>query len=293
MVNFAKALRDSVSSFLSKTARIWPDKFYITAQYLLRMRRLINWKNPRTFNEKQNWLKIYNRNPYYTKLADKYEVKSIVSSIIGEKYVVPCLGVWDSIDDVDFSKLPDEFVIKATHDSSGATVCRKPYNIQGIITKYKKIQKRNYFYQWREWPYRDITPRIIADTFLSDGTGTELRDYKFWCFNGTPTYMYCTIKGKDVYENFYDMSFNPIMIDHGIRRHPQEFLKPSKFDEMKELASKLSKNIPFVRIDFFQVGERVYFGEFTFYDWAGMNQFRNGWDEELGKLISLESFNND
>lgn len=283
-----KVIRDNVSHFLSATARIWPDKLYITLQYFLRMRKVINWKEPQTFNDKLNWLKIYDRNPYYTKLADKYEVKSIVSEIIGNQYVVPCYGVWDNIDDVDFSKLPNKFVIKATHDSSGATICEKGKFIEKEIKeKYKKIQKRNYFYQWREWPYKNIRPRIIADTFLSDGTGKELRDYKFWCFNGVPTYMYCTIKGKDVYENFYDMDFKPVMIDHGIKRNPQEFTKPSQFELMKELATKLSTGIPFVRIDFFQVGSNVFFGEFTFYDWAGMNSFRNGWDEKLGRLLSI------
>ena len=146
----------------------------------------------------------------------------------------------------------------------------------------------NYFYHRREWPYKNIKPRIIIDRYLDDHTGQELRDYKWWCFNGVPQYMYLTIKGKNIYENFYDMDFKPVAIDHGYPRHQPEFEKPSQFDLMKTLAAKLSKGIPFVRIDFFQVEGEVYFGEFTFYDWGGIHPFRNpNMDRMLGDLIVL------
>ena len=270
--------------------RIWPDKLYISTIYRLRFKRKLNWENPTSFCEKLNWLKIYDRRDTYASLADKYKVKSIVSQIIGGEYVVENYGVYDRWEDIDFSQLPDQFVIKATHDSGGAFVCRDKSSFDFESTKriISKNLTLNYFYHLREWPYKNIKPRIIIDRFLDDHTGKELRDYKWWCFNGKPTYMYCTIKGKNIFENFYDMDFQPVEIDHGFPRHQPEFEKPSQFELMKELAEKLSQGIPFVRVDFFQVEEKVYFGEFTFYDWGGLHPFRNyQTDLKLGELIEL------
>ena len=155
------------------------------------------------------------------------------------------------------------------------------------MQKIEKNCKRNYFYLKREWVYKDIKPRIIIDKYLDDHTGNELRDYKFLCFNGQPIYMYCTIKGKNIFENYYDMNFTPVGVNHGFPRHLPEFEKPEGFELMKVLASKLSQGIPFVRVDFFEVEGKVYFGEFTFYDWAGLRPFEGDWDKELGKLIVL------
>lgn len=148
----------------------------------------------------------------------------------------------------------------------------------------------NYYYSFREWPYKNVKPRIIADQLLEDGTGAVLRDYKFWCFNGKPTYMYLTVKNDDIYENFYDMDFKPVDINHRFKRAVPEFEKPECFEEMKMLAAKLSKDIPFVRVDFFQVKGKVYFGEFTFYDWGAMRRFATKeQDIELGKFIDISN----
>ncbi|MBR1461771.1 MAG: hypothetical protein IJ604_00100 [Prevotella sp.] len=198
-------------------------------------------------------------------------------------------AVADSWDEIDWASLPDQFVIKCTHDSGGAFVCRdkKSFDFEGT----RKIIERNlntYNYNIaREWPYKDVPHRIIVDRLLDDHTGNELRDYKFWCFNGKPTYMYCTVKAKQIYENFYDMDFQPVMIDHGFPRHQPEFERPECFDEMKQLAEKLSAGIPFVRVDFFQVEGKVYFGEFTFFDWGAHRPFKGDWDWKLGELIKL------
>ena len=204
-----------------KISRILPDKLYLKIQYFRRFRKRLNLKNPQTFNEKLNWEKLYDHNPIYTLMADKYEVKKYVAGLIGEKYVVPCFGVWNHFDEIDFEKLPNQFVLKATHDSSGATICRDKatFNFSECRKKFNTIMKRNWYYSSREWAYKDIQPRIIADLFLDDGTGKELKDYKFWCFSGIPKVIYCTNKGKNIYENFYDMEFNPLDIDHGFKRN--------------------------------------------------------------------------
>ena len=274
---------------LVTTCRYWPDKLYLSLYYRLTFHRQLHWRNPQTFNEKLSWLKIYNRRPEYTQMADKYAVKQHVANLVGGGYIVDNLLVTDSWDEIDFSVLPERFVIKCTHDSGGAFVCRdkNTFDFEGTRQIIERNFKRNYFFPCREWPYKNIQPRIIIDRYLDDHTGNELRDYKWWCFNGVPTYMYCTIKGKDVYENFYDMDFKPVAIDHGFPRHQPEFERPANFELMKELATKLSQGIPFVRVDFFDVEGKVYFGEFTFYDWAGLRPFGGDWDKKLGALIKL------
>ncbi len=250
----------------------------------------LNLDNPKTFNEKLNWMKIYYRNPLFPLLADKYLAKEYVAEKIGEQYLVPNFGVWDSVDDINFESLPKQFVLKATGDSSGIVICKdkSKLDIDAIKSKLSHCQNTNYYYFLREWVYKDIKSRIIADKFLDDNSGTELLDYKFWCFNGIPKVMYCTNKGKQIYENYYDMNFDPIDINHGFQRKSPEFDKPAAFEEMKSLAAKLSEGIPFVRIDFFYVQGKVYFGEFTFYDWGGMRPFADKkWDDILGSWIKL------
>lgn len=267
-----------------------PDKLWIQFVASIRFGKKLNLDTPQTFNEKMNWLKLHDRNPLYTIMADKYEVKEYVKSIIGVDFVVPCYGVWDSFDEIDFSKLPNQFVLKCTHDSSGAIVChaKDTFDMAKARKHFNRYLKKNSFWHLREWVYKDIPPRIVADQFLDDGSGHELRDYKFWCFNGEPKIMYCTNKAADIYENFYDMDFQPLDVNHGFRRQVPEFEKPHEFELMQTLAQKLSKDIPFVRIDFFDVNGHVYFGEFTFYDWGGMQPFADAqWDECIGSWIQL------
>ena len=273
-------------------AGLVPDRLYIKMIAKGKLGYSINLNNPQTFNEKLNWLKLYNRNPLYTKLADKLAVKEIVASKVGEQHVVKNLGSWNKFDEINFDKLPNQFVLKCTHDSSGAVICKDKSQFDKEAAREKIISalKLNYFYACREWPYKNIPHRIIADELLDDHSGKELNDYKFWCFDGKPTYMYCTIKTeKDgIYENFYDMDFKPALINHGWPRRMPEFNKPAAFEEMKDLAAKLSKGIPFVRIDFFYVGGKVFFGEYTFFDWAGLQPFESyNQDLELGKYIVL------
>lgn len=269
---------------------IFSDKLYLKWIFKIRVGYIPNFKTPRTFNEKLNWLKINYHNPIMPKLADKYAVKAIVAKRLGAQYVVPNFGVWDNFNDIDFAQLPDKFVLKTTNDSMGVIICRdkKTFDRDKARKVIEAGQKSNYFYAKREWGYKNVQRKIIADQLLDDGTGKQLRDYKFWCFNGKPTYMYCTIKGDNIYENFYDMEFNEVDINHGFPRHKPEFAKPDAFDEMKKLAAIMSEGLPFSRIDFFYVDGKVFFGEVTFYDWAGLRAFASyDMDLKLGNQIVL------
>ena len=266
-----------------------PDERYLSLFYLINFGKKPNLETPQSFNEKMNWLKLRDRRDVYTTMADKYAAKTYVAERIGPEYVVKNYGVYDRWEDIDFDSLPNKFVIKGTHDSGGAFICKdkNTFDFKEAEQRIKHNLRINYFFPLREWPYKNIKPRIIVDQLLDDHSGSELRDYKFWCFNGKPTFMYVTNKGKVIKENFYDMDFKPISIDHGFERTIPEYEKPTNFDKMKELAAQLSAGIPFVRVDFFNVDGKIYFGEFTFYDWGGMRPFRNDWDEKIGQFIEL------
>ena len=246
--------------------------------------------NPQTFNQKLQWLKLYAHKPVYAIMADKYAVKKYVADIVGEEYVVPCLGVWERAEDIDVDTLPNQFVLKCTHNSGvGRCICKDKSKIDLIKVRRNiaKGLKEDYYRPGRDKQYRDIPKKIIADQYLDDGTGTELRDYKWWCFNGEPKFMYYTNKGEHVYENFFDMDYKPVSIDHGFERLLPEMEKPAEFELMRDMAAKLSKGIPFVRVDFFDVNHHIYFGEFTFFDWGGLRPFGGDWDRILGDLITL------
>lgn len=283
-------LKKQIIRFLRLTCKMWPDKLYVKLYSYLCSGCWINLNNPKSFNEKLCWMKLNYRDPNLWKFADKFEAKKIVEERIGKDYVIPAYGVYSSFDEIDFDKLPNQFILKCTHDSGSYAICKekRSFDKQTARKILERGLKRNYFYNSREWPYKNIPPRIVADTLLDDHSGHELRDYKWWCFNGEPKVMYCTNKAKDIFENFYDMDFKPLPISHGFRRNNPEFDKPSEFEKMKELAGKLSKGLPFVRIDFFDVNGIIYFGEFTFYDWGGNARIEpEEWNERLGSWITL------
>lgn len=270
---------------------LFSDEMYLKILYRILIGHKLCLDNPKGFNEKLCWLKLHNRKPEYSTMVDKYAVKEYVASKIGKEYVIPCIAVWNSASDIDFEILPGQFVMKSTHSGSAYCVCKDKSKIdkEAIRKMFKKDLTRNLFYLTGEWPYKNVTPRVLAEKFMDDKTGEQLRDYKFFCFNGVPTFMYCSIKGVGVYENFYDMDFNPVLwIDHGFPRHIPEFEKPSTFEEMKRIAAVLSADIPFVRVDLYNVDNAVYFGELTFFDWGGMKAFANfDIDLKLGEYIKL------
>ena len=296
-----KALKNPlhiVSAYMTHHADWFPDdEKYIKCKYFCMIHRCPDLKNPKTFNEKLNWLKLHDRNPLYTKLADKYEVKQFVADAIGSEYVVTCYGTWDSFEDIDWDKLPDKFVLKTTHASMGAIICSDKNTFDKVAAEKIITNSLNnhYFLADREWPYKDIKPRVIADQLLeggAHGVGNAgiLSDYKFWCFNGEPKVMYMTVKSSQVFENFYDMDFKPVSINHGFPRNVPEFCKPKNFEKMVELAGKLAKisQTVHVRVDFFNVDGKIYFGEFTLYDWSGFRPFKpERLDEEIGSWIIL------
>ncbi len=255
------------------------DEAFIRMKYHAAMDKKLNLKNPRTFNEKLQWLKLYDRNPLYTQLVDKQGVKGYVADKIGEQYVIPTLGVWDSFDDIDFEMLPNQFVLKCTHDSGGVVIVTNKANFDHISAK--KIEEAlaaDFYKTGREWPYKNVPHRIIAEQYMIDDSLGELKDYKFFCFNGVPKYLFIASdrnKGKqEVKFDYFDIDFNRLPLRQAA--HPNSTYhieRPRKYDEMVKLAAKLSKGIPQVRIDLYEVNGQVYFGEYTFFHHGGMVPF--------------------
>lgn len=270
------------------------ESIYLKILYKYKMRKKLNLINPTTYNEKLQWLKLNDRNPYYSKLVDKFEVKKIVAELIGEEYIVPNLGVWCKFDAIDFNLLPDQFVLKTTHDSGGVVICRNKENfdIKEAKTKLQHHLKRNYYLNLREWPYKNVTPRIIAEDYLINVKNQDLKDYKFFCFDGVAKAMFIASERSNPLEetkfDFYDMEFNHLDFTNG---HPNAEIsqdKPQNFEVMKKLAEKLSESLPHARIDFFEVNGKVYFGEITFFHWSGLVPFKpEKWDAIFGEWLKL------
>ncbi len=285
-------------SFLQKTRlkNILSDKLYLQIKYKKDYGRSINWKSPSRFDEKLQWLKLYYRNPLMCKLVDKYEVKSYVANIIGEEYIIPTLNVYNSFNDIDFSLLPDKFVLKCTHDSGGLIICRDKdqLNIKDAKIKIENSLKKNFYYLMREWPYKYVRPRIIAEKFICENGKLDLTDYKFYCFNGKPKYCQLinnrsSIETIDFYdENWIHQDF--VGLNPKCKNSPnyKNIPKPINYELMIELAKKLSKEFPFVRVDFYNLSGKIYFGELTFFPAGGFGYFTpEEWNYKLGKLIVL------
>lgn len=271
------------------------DKMYLKLFFRGQMGKKLDIKHPVTFNEKMQWLKLYDRKPLYTQLVDKYEVKKYVANKIGEEFVISTYGIYSSFDDIDFTALPDKFVIKCTHDSGGLVICddKKKINIKQTKKKINSSFSRNYYYLGREWPYLNIKPRIIIEEYIDCQTDSGLFDYKFYCFNGIPKLcLVCANRYKSggLVKCFYDMSWNKMNIAR--TKEPVynvEIEKPSNFDEMVVIAKKLSKNFIFLRVDLYNVKGRILFGELTFYPSSGFEGFNpNVWDKKLGSWIELD-----
>ena len=267
------------------------DKTYIKTLYRLRMGRKLNLENPSTFNEKLQWLKLYDRKPVYTTMVDKYAVKQYIADLVGEEYVIPTLGVWDSFDEIDFDALPNQFVLKCTHDSGGLVICRDKAKLDKDAAKQtlEASLKRNYYWQAREWPYKDVKPRIIAEKYLEDSEDDALTDFKFFCFDGVPKVMYISKdKGKDPRTDFFDMDFNHLPIKARDPNADAPPKKPKGFDEMQRISAFLSQNIPHLRVDFFEVNSKVYLGELTFFHMSGLTEISPPeWNLKMGSWIQL------
>lgn len=255
--------------------------------------------NPKTFNEKLQWLKLYNHNDVYTTMVDKYAVKEYVADKIGKKYIIPTLGVWNHFDEIDFNKLPKRFVLKCTHDCGSVILVKDKYFLDKAATKNKleSALRHNYYYSCYEWPYKNVPPKIIAETFMIDVNNTktlddDLTDYKFMCFHGEVKCIFTCTQRRSVdglHVTFFDRDWNQLPFE---RHYPAAELgtipKPKNLELMKALAERLSEHIPFVRVDFYEINGMVYFGELTFFPGAGFEEFSPvKYDYLLGSWIKL------
>lgn len=281
-----------MKELIKKLLKLLPDYIFLKTKYRYKFNKKLDLNNPQTFNEKLQWLKLYDRNPEYTKMVDKYEAKKYVANIIGEEYIIPTLGVYDKFEDINFATLPNQFVIKCTHDSGGLIICKDKtkLNIKEARKKINKSLKRNYFYTGREWPYKNVKPRIIAEQYMVDESGTELKDYKIFNFNGIPQFIqvdFNRFKGhqRKLYStDWKELDFNLV---YSINKNVK-ISKPEKLKEILKLAKKLSINHSFIRTDFYVINDKIYFGELTFFPEAGFGKFiPEEWDEKLGNILEL------
>lgn len=271
----------------------YSDRVFLEKIFPLRVGYKLNLDNPRTYNEKLQWQKLYDRRPEYTQMVDKVEAKKIVASIIGEEHIVPTLAIYNKAEEIDFDALPEQFVLKCTHDSGGIVVCRDKLKLdrEKVIKKLSAGLKRNYFFQNREWPYKNVKPRIIAEKYMEDNSG-ELNDYKWFCFDGEAKALFIATdrfnKDEETKFDFYDADFNHLPFTNGHPNSKRPIEKPAGFETMKQLAKKLSKGIPQVRVDFYDVNGHVFFGEMTFFHWSGFVPFEPiEWDYKFGDYIKL------
>lgn len=267
------------------------DERYLRMLYRARIGRPLDLENPRTFNEKLQWLKLHDRNPLYTTLVDKAEVKPWVAERIGWEHVVPTLGVWDSFDEVDFDALPERFVLKCTHDSGGLAICRDraTFDMRAAKRKIERSLSRNFYWSGREWPYKDVRPRVLAEEYLDAG-GPDITDYKFLCFGGRARCAFtCTGRaGGDLRVDFFDLEWNRLPFT---RHYPNADVPPeapARLGEMVALSERLAGGVPFVRVDFYEVAGSLWFGELTLYPGSGMEEFDpEAWDAVLGSWLEL------
>lgn len=279
---------------LNRLVYVLPDKWYLFFRFKNRVGYWPHLNHPRTFNEKLQWLKLNDRHAEYTQMVDKIDAKKYVASIIGDKYIIPTLGVWNSVDEIEWDKLPNQFVIKVSSDSGGIVVCKdkQTLDIEKAKEKLTNGWGKNYYVHNKEYPYRDLTPRIIAEEYKEDESGYELRDYKIFCFNGEPKILFVASDrqkaGEDTKFDFFDLNWNHLPFTNGHPNSKEFIAKPKNFEEMLEIAKKLSVGIPQVRIDLYNCNGQIYFGEITFFHWSGMTAFDPiEWDFKLGKMIKL------
>lgn len=269
-----------------------PDKLYLKLMYRRVTGKKLNLNNPITFNEKLQWLKLYYHDPLHTKMVDKYEVRTYIADKIGKNYLIPLLGVWDTVEEVDFEALPERFVLKCTHDSAGIVICKNKsaLDIESAKKELKAALKRQFFYQGREWPYKNVKPRIIAEQYMEDTDDDQLTDYKVFNFNGCPKIIqvdYDRYQGHK--RQFFDTDWNKMDISfHFPSDNSRTLEKPAVLDELLHLATILSAGFPHLRTDFYIINGQIYVGEMTFFHGTGMGKWTpEGVDAQLGSWIDL------
>lgn len=279
-----------------KTRRLMKlsDEEFIRQKFKENVGYELNLDDPQTFNEKLQWLKLYDRKPIYTIMADKYRAREYIKESVGEEYVVPLYGVWHNIDDINFDRLPERFVIKCNHDCGGLSICRdkKKFDFEAARKKLGKSLSTNYYNVGREWQYKDITPVILAEELLENNDGSPLVEYDFWCFNGKVKLVSCgwgdRDKGDVHYNDFYDADFNRLEISCNYPKSDRILKKPEMFDKMKEIAETLAGERAFLRVDIYICNDKPFIGELTFHHWGGMGLFKpSEWDRTLGSWLVL------
>lgn len=282
MINFIKKI-------------IWkylPDSICLKYLYKKHTWSILNLKNPKTFNEKLQRLKLYDRKPEYTTMVDKYLAKKYVGNIIWEEYIIPTLWIYNNFDEINFDKLPNQFVLKCTHDSGTVVICKDKRNFdvqlaKNIINEHLKI---NYYYVWRERPYKNVKPRIIAEKYMENNKSPELQDYKFMCFNWKVKCSFvCSERFSEWLKvTFFDRDWNVMPFERHYPRSKKKIDKPNNYDKMIYISEKLSKDIPFVRIDLYEINWKIYFWELTFFPWAWIEEFTpEKWDLKIWNRIKL------
>lgn len=272
-----------------------PDREYLQRRFQAEFGKSLNLDSPQTFNEKLQWLKLYNRKPEYTVMVDKYKVREYIAQMIGEEYLIPLLGVWDDPDEIDFDALPNQFVLKCNHNSgTGMCICKdkSKLNIEKVKKELRKGLKEDYYLKFREWPYKDVPRKIIAEKYMEDASG-ELRDYKFYCFNGVMKFVMINSDrntDKPTRADYFDRDFNWLDFTWGYSHaevHPQ---KPEQFEKMVAIAERLSKGLPHIRVDLYDCNGKIYFGELTFFDGSGFDKIEPlEWDYKIGEMLKLPS----
>ena len=269
------------------------DELYLRIYYWLSLRKKLNLNPPVLYNEKLQWLKLYNRRPEYVIMVDKYLVKNYVAKIIGEQYVIPTIGVWDNPSQIEWDNLPNQFVLKTNHDGggNGIVVCKDKatLNKNKALRELRHSFNRNTYMIGREWPYKMVKRKVFAEQYIEDETLKTLLDYKFYCFDGVVKAMFIVMRGEhgDKKINYYDASFKPLDLTQGCA-HFSALSKPKCYDEMIQIAEKLSAGIPHVRVDLYEVNGKVYFGEYTFFDSGGTGDFQpDEWNKTFGDWITL------
>lgn len=268
------------------------DETFLKVLFKIKVGYWPNLKQPKSYNEKIQWLKLNYKQPEYTQMVDKIAAKKYVARIIGDKYIIPTIGIWNDIHEIDWDKLPSRFVLKASHDSGGVVVCKDKSKLD--ISEAKALLsgagKKDYAKYNKEYVYHDVPHRFIAEKYMEDESGFELKDYKIFCCDGVPKYLFVATgrQQHDTRFDFYDCNFNHLPVLNG---HPNADVwpaKPKNFEEMLEVAAKLSKGMPEVRVDLYNINGRIYFGELTFFHWSGLTPYEpREWDYKFGETIKL------
>jgi hypothetical protein len=292
---YIKEPRAIGKSFLYHFGDLFPDALYLRLMYYFQTGKRLHLKHPKTFNEKLQWLKLHDRKPEYTTMVDKYAVKDYVAKIIGQEYIIPTLGVWDNPEEIAWDDLPSQFVLKTTHGggSKGVIICRNKAELDrnDVIKCLSKAMKNDLYKRYREWPYKNVQPKVLAEEFLSDPESEDgsIRDYKFFCFNGKP--IYCGVFSNRLSKmavDYFDMEWNHLPFSLKVPSSEIAPAKPQHFETMQLLSSKLATGHPHFRVDFYEVNSKVYFGELTFFSASGFGRFDPvEWDEIWGSLITI------